>query len=121
VTALNLPWKQALSEGGSPSSVRDQIGAPFSGSFGAPTAGEIDVKVSCEVIATKEQIETTSFEGALEPEIGVGPGPPPGLNVASELSFAGPSSGELESPIGASSYTGLLKYSGWAPGSPEVW
>jgi hypothetical protein len=121
VTPANLPWNEALSESGTPSSVRDRIGVPFSIPFGAPKAGEIDVKVVCEVIATKEQIKTTSFEGALEPEIGIGPGPAPGLNTGSGFRFSGASAGALESPIGKGSYTGLLKYSGWLPGTLEVW
>jgi phosphodiesterase/alkaline phosphatase D-like protein len=121
VTAVNLPWNESLSEGGSPQSVRDHIGVPFSGPLGAPKAGEVDVKVVCEVIATKEQIKTTSFEGALEPEIGIGPGPAPGLNAASEFRFSGSSTGVLESPVGKGTYTGLLKYAGWQPGALEVW
>jgi hypothetical protein len=120
-TPANLPWTEALSESGTPDSVRNHIGVPFSGPFGAPKAGEIDVKVVCEVIATKEQIKTTSFEGALEPEIGVGTGPPPGLNAASEFKFSGASAGALESPFGKGTYTGLLKYADWLSGTLEVW
>jgi len=121
ITASNLPWSESLSEGGSPQSVRDHIGVPFSGPFGAPKTGEIDVSVVCEVIASGQRVRTSNFEGALEPEIGIGPGPAPGLNAASEFNFSAASTGELESPTGQGTFTGLLKYAAWLPGTPEVW
>ncbi len=124
VTALNLPWDQSLAEDGTPDSVRDHIGVPFSGTFGSPSPGEVDVKVVCEVIATGKQVKAANFEGELEPEIGIATGPAPGLNGdPSEISFAGASSGALHSEVGGEgTYSGSVKYWQWFPwGSFEVW
>ncbi len=124
VTALNLPWKQSLSVGGAPESVRDDIGTPFSGTFGAPSSGEVDVKVVCEVVATGEHLKTANFEGELEPQIGIGAGPGPGLNGnPSEIAFSGAGSGALHSEAGGeATYSGSIKYGQYFPwGSLEVW
>jgi len=125
VTALNLPWNQSLSEGGSPDSVRDHIGIPFSGTFGAPLPGEVEARVVCEVIATGKQVATATFEGELEPEIGIGTGPSPGLNGSSpaEISFTGGSSGALHSELGGEdTFNGSIKYVAYASYTDlEVW
>jgi hypothetical protein len=110
--------------GGSPESVRDHIGAPFSGTFGAPSPGEVEVKVSCEVAATGERLKTANFEGELEPQIGIGAGSIPGLNGnPSEISFTGAGSGALHSEAaGEATYSGSIKYGQYSPwGSLEVW
>jgi phosphodiesterase/alkaline phosphatase D-like protein len=125
ITALNLPWNQSLSEGGTPRSVRDHIGVPFSGTFGSPSRGEMDIRLVCEVAATGKQVTTANFEGQLEPEIGIGTGASPGLNGSfpSELSFTGASSGALHSELGGEgTFSGLLKYVGYASHTDlEVW
>jgi hypothetical protein len=125
VTALNLPWNQSLGESGAPAAVRDHIGTPFSGIFGAPSPGEADVKVVCEVVGSGQPVKTANFEGELEPEIGIGTGLNPGLNGSSpaETSFTGASSGALHSEMGGeSTFAGSLKYVEFASfGHLEVW
>jgi hypothetical protein len=79
----------------------------------------------CEVIATGQPVKMANFEGELEPEIGVGAGPSPGLNGSSprEVSFTGASAGALHSEVGGeSTFTGSLKYTEFAAFDHlEVW
>ena len=125
VTALNLPGgsNHCLSAA-LPNRSGTTSGAPFSGTFGAPSPGEVDVKVSCEVAATGEHLKTASFEGELDPQVGVGAGQSPGRTAAPRRSASRERAAERSIPkqaVGAT-YSGSIKYGQYFPwGSLEVW
>jgi hypothetical protein len=117
----NLPWSTELQEGGSPRTGRERIGKPFSLPFGSPSAGEIKLTSSCEVVSTHMVVSTSTFEGELTPEIGAAGSESlngTGASHPSVLRFSPTGGGRLHSEGGEASYSGTPKYLGY--GSQEV-
>jgi hypothetical protein len=117
----NLPWHGELFEGGSPAYGRLRIGETFAPPFGSPKAGEMKLKMICEVVSTHTVVSSTAFEGETQPEIGSAAENVNGVSAAkpSVTRFAGPSTGTLYSETaGEGSLTGILKYLGYT--SQEV-
>lgn len=119
IAASNFPWKDELTEGGSPNSNREAIGTPFS-MFGSPEPGEMVRTVSCETPPGYEPstvLFTETLQGQLEPEIGAAAeGSLNGTSSSkpSSLHFTGSSSGALHAQLGAeATSSGSVKYMGY--------
>jgi hypothetical protein len=119
ITSSNFPWKDELTEGGSPNSIREKIGVPFS-MFGSPEPGEMVRKVSCETPPGYEPssvLYSETLEGQLEPEIGAAAaGTLNGTSSSkpSGIRYAGSSSGALHSQLGGeATSSGTVKYMGY--------
>jgi len=116
-------WNSKLFEGGAPSSVRDEIGTPWT-SFPSPNqkegetpAGMIRATVLCTIPALKAVAVEAIFEGSLTPEIGEASSENlNGLSASkpSVSKFTGATSGALHSELaGEGTNEGLVKYLGY--------
>ncbi len=119
ITSSNFPWKDELTEGGSPNSIREKIGVPFS-MFGSPEPGEMVRTVSCETPPGYEPsivLFSETLEGQLEPEIGAAAAGTLNGTSASKpagIRYAGSSSGALHAQLGGeATSSGMVKYMGY--------
>jgi hypothetical protein len=108
-----LAWKNVLTGGPAPE-IGETIGEPFSGTFGAPTPGEIVADVNCETppgFSPHIVGVAAKFEGELNPKIvnGASAGSKP-----SQAEFKGAATGALHSEIGGEgTNSGKVKFEGY--------
>jgi hypothetical protein len=100
-----LAWKNLLTGGPGDTEIGETIGEPFSGTFGAPTAGEIVVRESCETppgFSPHIVGLAVTFEGELKPKIvnGAAAGSKP-----SQVAFSGAATGALHAELGGGEQT----------------